>query len=119
MTQPTNKTRGQFQSLKANVFNSMIELWDRENEAIAAGNTALADQLFNARIDLREDLMEIRKAEIAFLTSAKTLKQQITNLSGAIKTVKSGVARMKSLNTSLKGAAQVASILTSLVGLLA
>lgn len=118
MTQHTHKTRGQFQSLKAGVFNSMTQLWDRENEAIAAGDQALAIKFFNSRVALRDDLMEIRKAEIAFLASPKVLQQQINELNGAITTVKTGVARMKKLNTTLQGAAQVLSVLTSLVTLL-
>lgn len=117
MTQPNNKVRGQYQSLKAGVFNSMTKLFDHENAAIAAGNDALADQLFNARVALRNELMEIRKAEIAFLASPKTLEQQIEDLEGAIKTVKSGINRMKKVNTALQGAASVLGVLTSLVQL--
>lgn len=117
MTKPNNKIRGQYHSLKTGLFNSMATLFDHENAALAAGNQALADKLFKARVNLRDELMEVRKAEIAFLASEKTLQQQINDLEGAIATVKGGTRQMQNINTALQGASKVLGVLTSLVRL--
>lgn len=117
MTQHTAKTRGQFQSLKSTTFNAMVRLFDQENEAHDAGDTALANQLFAERVRLRDELMEIRKAEIAFLSSARSLTQQITALDQAIARAKRGLRDMTRLNSALQGAAQVIGVLTGLVTL--
>lgn len=114
MTEHTQKSRGQFQSLKVTIFNSMTELYDREREASIAGNRDLADSFMIARVTLQDELMEIRDAEIAFQTSIKPIQRQIQSLDAAIATAKHGQEQMRDGPHALRGATRVINLLKTL-----
>ncbi len=114
MTEHTHKTRDQFQSLKVAVFDSMSDLYDRERAAAIAGDIDMADSFMTARVTLREELMELRDAEIAFETSGKPLQHQISRLEAAIAAAKTGRAQIKTGPQALRGASRVINLLKTL-----
>lgn len=114
MTEHTPKTRSQFQRLKMAVFDSMADLYDQEQAAAIAGDIDTADSFMTARVTLREELMELRHAEIAFECSVKPVHSQIQHLEAAVAAAKTGRAQIKTGPQALRGASRVINLLKTL-----
>lgn len=113
----TPKTRGQFQSLKAQTMAALLNIFDREKEARLNGDEALGDALFAQRQDVNTRLVEIREAEIRFLLSQETIDDAIAALSALADELKRANDQLVSIQTALNAAARVVSVLTRLAGL--
>ena len=118
MTQPSNASRAQFTSLKTATQNAIGNLFEQELEAIREGRDDDADQLFQKRSELKAEVEEIRKAEIAYLLSEAPAAQAEAALKAAAARARKAVNDMTNTAKALAGAAVMINILTTLVGII-
>jgi hypothetical protein len=119
MPQPNPTSRVQFNTLKIISTEAMADLNDRLREARADGNDALARDLIDAIRKLMDRMLEIRRAEIAYLNSTLADTTAMQRLQTAIRNADLGLKKMQDLATALEGASKLISVLTRLARLFA
>jgi hypothetical protein len=117
MTNLTATARVQFNTLKIICSEAMAELHERLDEARAAGDEALVRDLLDAIRKLMGRMVEIRRAEIAYLNSTLAEDTGLQRLQKAIRNADSGLNGMKKLAEALAGAAKLIGLLGRLVAL--
>lgn len=117
MTAMSSKSRGQFVSLKVAAANAIGAAYDRETEAIEAGDTATADAIYAERRRLEESLSAIRAAEIAYLNSPRGVAEAEALLQAQTAEAQRALKRLDALTTALDGLAKMLRIVTGLAGL--
>lgn len=117
MPQPNPTSRVQFNTLKIICAEAMADLNDRLQEARDDGNDGLARDLIDAIRKLLDRMLEIRKAEIAYMNSTLPDATALQRLQTAIRNADIGLKRLDKLATALEGASKIISVLTRLVRL--
>lgn len=117
MTTMSNKARGQFLSLKISAANAIGAAYDRETEAIQAGDNDTADQIYAERRKLENKLAEIRKAEIAYLLSEKGVHDAEAILQRQTEAAQRALKRLNGVATAIEGLASIVRIVTGLAAL--
>ncbi len=114
MTIHTRMTQGQMNSLKLQTVNAMFTVFDREIEARDARNAELARKLYTSRETLRTVVLELRRAEVAFLKSDLPPSDAEEILADAVRELKYARRQMKRLETVNTGATRAIDLLRQL-----
>lgn len=117
MTNLTATARVQFNTMKIICSEAMAELHERLDEARATGDEALVRDLIDAIRKLMGRMVEIRRAEIAYLNSTLAEDTALQRLQRAIRNADAGLTGMKNLAEALAGAAKLIGVLGRLVAL--
>lgn len=117
MTATTQKSRGQFNSIKLTVSNAIGQAYEMEVKAIDDGDTEAADAVFEERMALSNELSAIRKAEIAYLNSEMGVAEAEAVLVAETQRAKDTLSMMVTVNSALQGLATLSGLLTALAAL--
>lgn len=117
MTNHTPQSQGHFRAIKNATINAILMLYDRETEARAQGDDLLGDQLNNKQQQLHDRMTNLRKAEIAYLLSPKTIAEAEAQLAGARHDMANALTQLKKLHAALQGASDFLAALMRLTGL--
>ncbi len=114
MPQHSRVTQGQLNSLKLQTVNAMFTVFDREIEARDARDTDLARRLYSSRETLRTVVLELRRAEAAFLKSDRPVAHAEEILGDAVQEVRKARRKLNEMDTVDDGASQVIDLLRRL-----
>lgn len=117
MTKHSPKTRGHFNSLKSQTINALFAIYDLEIKARDKGDAKSASDLFDARETLRKRLLDIRRAEIAFLLSEASTTTAEGRLGEITADLKRNVHKLRRVRDALETATEIAGLLGRLVDL--
>jgi hypothetical protein len=106
--------RVQFNTMKIICAEAGADLSDRLDEARAAGNEALVRAIIDRMQTLISKVLEIRRAEIAYLNSTLADEVALRRLQNAIRAADAGLKQMQRLTTVLDGAAKLLGVLARL-----
>jgi hypothetical protein len=106
--------RVQFNTLKIICAEAGADLSDRLAEARATGNKPMEDAIVAQMQKLIGKVLEIRKAEIAYLNSTLADDAALKKLQSSIRAADAGLKRMQKLTTVLDGAAKLLTVLGKL-----
>jgi DNA anti-recombination protein RmuC len=114
MTELNATARVQFNTLKIICAEALADLADRLKEAIAEKDETLKRAIIDQIQALNGKVLEIRRAEIAYLNSTLADDQALRKLQGAIRSADAGLKKMQKLQTVLEGATKLLGVLTKL-----
>lgn len=106
--------RVQFNTLKIICAEAGADLSDRLAEARAAGDQAMVNSIVAQMQNLISKVLEIRKAEIAYLNSTLADDAALKRLQNSIRAADAGLKKMAKLATVLDGAAKLLGVLGKL-----
>lgn len=115
----TNATIESFDSLRKSGHAAVVELFQREVEAVQRQDFTLERQLFAQRIAISQSLAAIAEAEFKMLNSPQSIAAIADGLERSAAAARNAVGRLRSLEKSLKAAGEILSILRKLTGVLA
>jgi len=108
--------QGQLTSLKVSYANAVLALHAHIDTARAAQDTARVAALAQARIELIESGLQIRRAEIAF-RSGQSLNSDITQLKALTREAQKISRRIEQAEETLAAVARTINLLSRLVAL--
>lgn len=111
MTDLNATARVQFNTLKIICAEALADLADRLAEA---GDDGLRRSIIDRMQGLNGRVLEIRRAEIAYLNATLAEDVALKRLQGAIRTADSGLKQMQKLQTVLEGATKLLGVLGKL-----
>jgi len=114
MTDLTATARVQFNTLKIICAEALADLADRLKDAISAQDEALKRAIIDRMQALNGKVLEIRRAEIAYLNATLADDQALRRLQGAIRSADAGLKKMQKLQTVLEGVTKLLGVLTRL-----
>lgn len=106
--------RVQFNTLKIICAEAGADMSDRLAEARAAGDQAMVNAIVAQMQKLISRVLEIRKAEIAYLNSTLADEAALKRLQNSIRAADAGLKQMAKLVTVLEGAAKLLTVLGKL-----
>lgn len=114
MTELNATARVQFNTLKIICAEALADLSDRLTEAISERDEVLKRAIIDQMQALNGKVLEIRRAEIAYLNSTLADDAALKRLQGAIRSADAGLKKMQKLQTVLEGATKLLGVLSKL-----
>jgi hypothetical protein len=111
MTDLNATARVQFNTLKIICAEALADLADR---LVEAGDETLRRAILDRMQALNGKVLEIRRAEIAYLNATLAEDAALKRLQGAIRTADAGLKKMQKLQTVLEGATKLLGVLGKL-----
>lgn len=111
MTDLNATARVQFNTLKIICAEALADLADRLAEA---GDDGLRRSIIDRMQGLNGRVLEIRRAEIAYLNATLAEDVALKRLQGAIRTADAGLKQLQKLQTVLEGATRLLGVLGKL-----
>ena len=106
-----------FRSIKSSITNAILDLWELEQHAIARGDQTLANALFERQLELRRDFHELRRAEIAFMSSKQNVHTLVAILEQVSIDAREIVRKFSDAHAAQNGAREILALLRGLARL--